>query len=73
MDGVLIMYEIFFTNFGHAAGEAFDTLKEAIAYGRSKGFEFSVFYTTDYVNEMVGYAKGPGLSFTPTIYAMEIH
>jgi hypothetical protein len=67
------MYEIFWTNHGYTAHEVFDTLKEAVAYGRSKGFEFSVFYTTDYVNEMVGYARGPGLTFNLTTYAMEIH
>lgn len=67
------MYEIFFTNFGYAYGEVFDTLKKAVAFGRSKGFEFTVFYTTDYVNEMVGYAKGPSLAFHPTSYATEIH
>ena len=62
------MYEVFFTNFGHAAGEAFDTLKEAVAYGRSKGFEFTVFYADDYRNEMVGYARGPSLSFHAVDY-----
>jgi hypothetical protein len=57
------MYEVFFTNFGYADQQPFDTLKEAVEYGRSKGFEFTVFYTDDYRNEMVGYAKGPSLSF----------
>lgn len=56
------MYEVLQTNFGTLYPEAFETLKEAIAYGKSKGFEFTVFYTNDYVNEMVAYAKGPSLS-----------
>lgn len=64
------MYEVIFTNFGSIGSEAFDTLKEAIAYGRSKGFEFHVFYITDYVNELVGYAKGPSLSFHTVEYAV---
>lgn len=35
-------YQVHYTNFGYLAQDEFDTLDAAIAYGRSKGFEFQV-------------------------------
>jgi hypothetical protein len=37
---------IYFTNLGYYADRIFGSLKEAMAYGRSKGFEFAV-HTAD--------------------------
>lgn len=53
------MYELYFTNFGYHADDVFDTLGEAIEFGKNKGFEFSVFKDGD----MVGYASGVSLSW----------
>lgn len=53
------MYELYWTNFRYLSDDVFDTLDEAIAYGRSKGFEFSVFLDGD----MVGYAQGVALDW----------
>ncbi len=36
------MYEIYWTNHCYKSDESFNTVKEALTYGRSKGFEFSV-------------------------------
>ena len=36
------MFRIFYTNFCYFASETFGTLDMAIAYGKSKGFEFNV-------------------------------
>jgi hypothetical protein len=33
---------VYFTNFGYFADRFFGSTKEALAYGRSKGFEFAV-------------------------------
>ena len=52
-------YELYWTNFQYLSDVVFDTLDEAIAYGRSKGFEFSVFLDGD----MVGYAQGVSLNW----------
>lgn len=35
-------YEVFWTNHGYKSDESFDTLPDALTYGKSKGFEFSV-------------------------------
>lgn len=36
------MFRIFMTNFGYWRDETFETLREALDFGKSKGFEFSV-------------------------------
>lgn len=41
------MFYIFFTNLGYYSQETFSELDQAIRYGRSKGFEFSVVSTGD--------------------------
>lgn len=53
------MYEIWYTNFQRLDDSVFETLEDAITHGRSKGFEFSVFFDGD----MVGYANGVSLSW----------
>jgi hypothetical protein len=37
------MYRIFYTNFGYGMPNRFATLEAAMAYGKSKGFEFAVY------------------------------
>ena len=37
------MFRCYSINMGYWLDPVFDTLKEAIVYGRSKGFEFSVY------------------------------
>ena len=53
------MFEVWFINFGYLADKVFETLEEAIEYGKQKGFEFSVFYD----NDLVGSATGVALSW----------
>ncbi len=36
------MYHVFYTNMGFKSEETFDSIAEALGYGKSKGFEFSV-------------------------------
>ena len=36
------MYSIYYTNFAYGTGPEFETVEAALAYGKSKGFEFSV-------------------------------
>ena len=55
------MYELYWTNHNYLADQVFETLDEAIQYGRSKGFEFSVFLDGD----IVGFASGPSLGWNP--------
>lgn len=55
------MYELYWTNQNYLADQVFETLDEAIEYGRSKGFEFSVFLDGD----MVGFASGVSLAWNP--------
>ncbi len=38
------MYRCFLSNFGYFLDGEFRTIKEAVAYGRSKGFEFLVYH-----------------------------
>lgn len=47
-------YRVFWTNHGYFSAEEFSTLQAAIAYGKSKCFEFSVHFD----NKMLG-AWGP--------------
>jgi hypothetical protein len=54
-----LMYEIYFANFGYYSDDVFDTLGEAIEFGKNRGFEFSVFKDGD----LVGYASGVNLSW----------
>ena len=53
------MYELWYTNFKYLDDKVFDCLDDAIAYGKSKGFEFSVYLD----NDMVGYAEGVNLTW----------
>lgn len=53
------MYEIWYSNFHYLDHNAFETLDEAIAHGRSKGFEFEVYFD----NDLVGYAEGVSLTW----------
>lgn len=53
------MYEIWYSNFHYLDHNAFETLDEAIAHGRSKGFEFQVYFD----NDLVGYAEGVSLTW----------
>ena len=53
------MYEVWFINFKYLANEVFESLEEAIEYGKQKGFEFSVFLD----NDLVGSATGVSLSW----------
>jgi hypothetical protein len=38
------MFRIYFTNFGYWADRYFNSCGEACAFGRTKGFEFSVHF-----------------------------
>ena len=53
------MYEVWFINFGYLADKVFETLEDAIAFGKQKGFEFSVFRD----NDLVGSATGVSLAW----------
>lgn len=53
------MYEVWFINFQYLADQVFETLEEAIQYGKQKGFEFSVFCD----NDLVGSATGVTLNW----------
>lgn len=53
-EGVCILCErsggqisIFFTNFGYGPSQSFYSVQSAVEYGRSKGFEFSVWFGDD--------------------------
>lgn len=35
-------YEIYFTNFGYFHEQTFDTIDEAVEFGKERGYEFSV-------------------------------
>jgi len=35
-------YGVYWTNFGYKSDESFDNVQDALTYGKSKGFEFSV-------------------------------
>lgn len=53
------MYEVWNINSSYLYHDIFDSLEDAILYGRSKGFEFSVFFDGD----LVGSATGVTLSW----------
>ena len=60
-----VMFGIRWTNFGYDSGEEFDTLKGALDYGKSKGFEFSVF---DANGAVVAYfTTFGGVHYTPGV------
>jgi hypothetical protein len=44
-------FKIFFINFGYYSQEDFSDLESAISYGKSKGFEFSVW---EFFNDATG-------------------
>ena len=48
------MYKIWFINFGYLADPVFDTPEDAVAWGKSKGFEFSVFKDGDPIGSATG-------------------
>ena len=52
------MFEVWFINFGYLANEVFETLEDAIGYGKHKGFEFSVFCDNDLVGSATGVSLG---------------
>ena len=56
------MYELWYTNFKYLDDKVFDSLDDAIQYGKSRGFEFSVFLDGD----MVGYTEGVSLTWYQT-------
>ena len=41
------MYKVYWFNFDNFAIDSFDTVTEAINYGKSKGFEFAVYDDTN--------------------------
>lgn len=43
------MYRILWTNFGYFAQQQFDSLEDAVEYGKSKCFEFQVYYNRDLI------------------------
>jgi hypothetical protein len=53
------MFEIWWNNSAYLAEEIFENLEDAISFGRSKGFEFTIFRDHD----MVGYAIGVTLEW----------
>lgn len=55
------MYEVYKTNFGHFYDPYFNTVEEAINYGRERGFEFSVHEVNG--GKMIGYASGARLQW----------
>jgi hypothetical protein len=52
------MFQIYYTNFQYNADELFETIQEAIEFGKSKGFEFQVYLK----NKLVAYAEGFSLN-----------
>ena len=36
------MFTVYYTNHGYSAQDTFSTVEQAVEYGKSKGFEFSV-------------------------------
>lgn len=46
-----IMFRVYLTNFGWFAnnGHGFDTLDQAVAYGKAKGFEFAIYQGADVI------------------------
>lgn len=53
------MYHIFLINFGYYLDQTFDNLDAAIAFGKSKGFEFSVYKS----GLLIGSATGVSFSW----------
>ena len=60
-----IMFGIYWTNFGYKSDEEFDTMKGALDYGKSKGFEFTVLdangATAAYFTTFGGVHYAPGV------------
>jgi len=52
------MYRVYYTNFQYFADALFETLQEAIQFGKSKGLEFQVYEP----NKLVAYAEGFSLN-----------
>jgi len=48
------MYEVWNINSSYLYHDVFDSLEDAILYGRSKGFEFSVFFDGDLISSYTG-------------------
>lgn len=55
------MYSCYVINFKYFYNDIKPTLKEAITYGRSKGFEFSVWEK----GKIVGHCTGVSLNWIP--------
>ena len=51
------MYRCFVYNFGYFLDDEFETIKEAVEYGRSKGFEFLIYHD----KMVIGSCSGPSL------------
>lgn len=54
------MYRCFLFNFGYFLEGEFNTLIEAVDYGRSKGFEFLIYHN----NMVIASCSGPSLTLS---------
>lgn len=52
------MYKVYFINFGYFSDRRFDTLEAAKEWGKSKGFEFTVYDENDVVQGTWGVFSG---------------